>query len=187
MNKNELRKIIKGSLRDLTVPYKTTADKKISATILKLDEYKDAETVFVFVGTDDEIDTEALIDTMLMDGKTVCVPLCKSPGKMEARKIESRDELAEGKYGIMEPIKSTPVVKPQEIDFAIIPCVTCNKKGQRLGHGGGYYDRYFEKLDTKTAIICREETMMAAIPTEAHDVTFDMVISERQIYRNESL
>ena len=185
MNKNELRKIVKNSHRDLTVPYKTTADSKICSTILSLDEYKEAETVFVFVGKDDEIDTSSLIDSMIQDGKTVCVPLCKGYGKMEAHKIGSRDELAEGTYGIMEPIKSTPLVKPQEIDFAIIPCVTCNKKGQRLGHGGGYYDRYFEKLDTKTAIICREETMMAAIPTEGHDVIFDMVISERQIYRPE--
>ena len=185
MNKGELRKIIYGSARDLTTPYKTTADEQIRTKVCGLDEYKNAETVFCFVGIQDEINTEMLIDQMLKEGKTVCVPLCTQPGKMEARHITSREELSEGKYGIPEPAKDAPKIDPKTIDFAIVPCVTCNKKGQRLGHGGGYYDRFFEGLDTKAAIICREETMTAAIPTDSHDITFPIVVSERNVYRND--
>ena len=185
MNKGELRKMIYSSWRDLTVPYKTTSDEAIRSKICSLPEYKDADTVFCFVGIRDEIDTSAMIDSMLMDGKTVCVPLCTEPGVMQARQITSRDELKEGKYGIPEPSADSPVIQPENIEFAVIPCVTCNKRGQRLGHGGGYYDRYFEKLDTPAAIICREETMTAAIPCDVTDKTFPIVVSERNVYRNE--
>lgn len=184
MNKGELRKIIYGSMRDLTIPYKTTADETIRAKICELKEYKDAQTVFCFVGIQDEVNTSPLLEKMLEDGKTVCVPLCKSPGVMEARQITSMDDLSEGKYGIPEPAKDAPRIDPSSIDFSVIPCVTCNKRGQRLGHGGGYYDRFFENLDKNAVIVCREETMTAAIPTDSHDIIFPVVVSERNIYRN---
>ena len=185
MNKAELRKIIMRSLGDLTEPYKNTADAKITESIIALPEYKDSTTVFCFAGTSDEIDTSELIDKMLSDNKTVCVPLCTEPGIMQARKITSRDDLSEGKFGIMEPGSDSELIARDAIDFAVIPCVTCNKRGQRLGHGGGYYDRFFEDLETAAAVICREETMTAAIPTDAHDITFKIVVSERGTYRND--
>ena len=185
MNKSELRKMIVKSLEDLTPEYKENADAKITENILSMPEYENAGTVFCFVGTEDEINTEELIDRMLADNKKVCVPLCTDNGIMVAKHINSRESLSEGKYGIMEPSESSATIAPDDIDFAIIPCVTCNKRGQRLGHGGGYYDRYFENLDIPCALICREETMTLAIPTGGHDLKFKTVVSERGIFRNE--
>ena len=184
MNKAELRKMIYNSFRDLSSEYKQYADDGIRSNIMSLPEYQEADTVFCFVGTKDEIDTSTLIDRMLADGKRICVPLCTGKGIMEAKKISSRSQLSEGTYGILEPSEEAETVPPEEIDFAIVPCVTCNKIGQRLGHGGGFYDRFFENAEIPSAMVCREETMTAAIPTDIHDIRFKTVVSERHIFRN---
>ena len=184
MNKTELRKMIYNSYRDLTPEYKQYADDGIRANIMSLPEYNDAYTVFCFVGTKDEIDTSVLIDKMLAEGKRVCVPLCTGKGIMEAKQITDKAQLKAGTFGILEPSPEAETVPPEEIDFAIVPCVTCNRIGQRLGHGGGFYDRFFKDLDTDAVMICREDTMTAAVPTEPHDIKFRTVVTERHIFRD---
>ena len=183
MNKNELRKMIYNSYRDLTDDYKAQADSSIRQNILSLPEYQDASTVFCFVGTKDEIDTSSLIDQMIKEGKRVAVPLCTGSGIMEAKRITDRSQLSAGTYGILEPSDEAETIPAEDIDFAVVPCVTCNKIGQRLGHGGGFYDRYLEGNDMDCALVCREETMTAAIPTDMHDIKFKLIVTERHIFR----
>ncbi|MBQ3924802.1 MAG: 5-formyltetrahydrofolate cyclo-ligase [Firmicutes bacterium] len=183
MNKSELRKMIYNSYRDLTDDYKAQADSSIRQNIMSLPEYRDAHTVFCFVGTKDEIDTSQMIDQMIKEGKRVAVPLCTGKGIMEAKKITDRSQLNKGTFGILEPSADAETIPVEEIDFAVVPCVTCNKIGQRLGHGGGFYDRYLEGAEMDCALVCREETMTAAIPTETHDKKFDLIVTERHIFR----
>ena len=102
---------------------------------------------------------------------------------MEAKKITDRSQLNKGTFGILEPSADAETIPVEEIDFAVVPCVTCNKIGQRLGHGGGFYDRYLEGAEMDCALVCREETMTAAIPTETHDKKFDLIVTERHIFR----
>lgn len=183
MNKKEMRKLAKKSYKDLTSEYKKSSDLAICKNILKIPECRNADTVFCFVGTEDEINTIPLIIELLMSGKSVCVPLCIEGGVMEARKITSVDELSKRTFDIPEPSPESENVPIDNIDFAVVPCLTCNKKGHRLGKGGGYYDRFFENLKIPAAVVCREEVMFTAIPTEERDIIFDTVISERGVYR----
>ena len=88
-----------------------------------------------------------------------------------------------GKYGILEPGAETPVIQPEEINLAIVPCMSCSHDGRRLGYGGGYYDRYLVRTRAVKAVICRERIMRADIPVEPHDQLMDMVISEHGVRR----
>lgn len=105
-------------------------------------EYQSAGTIFCFVGTGREIDTRPILRHALNSGKTVCVPLCTTPGQMELRRITALEELRPGKFHIPEPPADAPCVAVDEVDLAILPCLSCNHLGQRLGRGGGYYDRF---------------------------------------------
>ena len=83
----------------------------------------------------------------------------------------------------MEPKGYCEEIPPQKIDLAFVPCVTCNKKGDRLGYGGGFYDRYLSQTDAWRVILCREKILLSEIPTEGHDLRMDVVVSEREIVR----
>lgn len=88
-----------------------------------------------------------------------------------------------GKYGILEPGAHASVIQPEEINLAIVPCMSCSHDGRRLGYGGGYYDRYLGRTQAVKAVICRERIMRADIPVEPHDQMMDMVISEKGVRR----
>ena len=97
---------------------------------------------------------------------------------MKVYAITSLDDLEEGAYGIMEPKDYCEEIPPQNIDLAFVPCVTCNKKGDRLGYGGGFYDRYLSRTDVRRVILCREKIMVSEIPVEEHDLRMEVVVSE---------
>ena len=132
----------------------------------------------VFVGTEDEINTRPVLEDLLKRGKQVGVPKCISKGIMEVYKIRSFDDLEPGKYGILEPKEGCEKISPKAIHLALIPCLSCSMKGERLGYGGGYYDRYLQQITGTQAVLCRTALMCDEIPMEAHDRTIDFVICE---------
>lgn len=181
--KQELRKLVRLQVSGLSYEYCIQADRVICQTVTGLDEYHKARTVFIFVGTEAEINTRPIITHALEHGKQVAVPKCISKGVMEACLIDSLDDLEEGSYGIQEPGNDAARVQPEEIDLAVVPCCTCSHMGKRLGYGGGYYDRYLGRVAGMKAVICREKIMRDDIPVEEHDQAADMVVSEAGIWR----
>ena len=129
-------------------------------------------------GTEDEINTRPVLEDLLKRGKQVGVPKCISKGIMEVYKIRSFDDLEPGKYGILEPKEGCEKISPKAIHLALIPCLSCSMKGERLGYGGGYYDRYLQQITGTQAVLCRTALMCDEIPMEAHDRTIDFVICE---------
>ena len=123
-------------------------------------------------------------DSALAAGKTLCVPLCTEPGRMESRQITDLHQLVPGRYGLLEPTADTPVSPVDAIDFAVLPCVTCNYLGQRLGHGGGYYDRFLSQYRGGTVLLCRELLIRQEIPVEPHDYPVPWVLTERGLYED---
>ena len=130
--KQELRKQIKKKISELSIAYCKSADEKISKHALTLPEYENAKVVFCYVGTKDEINTTPMLQEILKSGRKLGVPKCISKGVMKVYAITSLDDLEEGAYGIMEPKGYCEEIPPQKIDLAFVPCVTCNKKGDRL-------------------------------------------------------
>ncbi len=181
--KRLLRKEVKEVTASLPESYRRDADRRIAELILDLSEYKNAGTVFCFVSTPDEIDTFPVISDAWKNGKRVAVPRVEGKGIMRAYEIRNRSDLEEGFYGICEPKQGTPLIPPEELDFIIMPCLTAARDGRRLGYGGGFYDRYMERLDTPCVVICREKVMRDDIPADSYDVKIETVISEAGIYR----
>lgn len=151
--KAALRREIKARIRDLDPSYVKRSDMAIADRLLAMDAYRDAASVFCFVGTKSEVDTLPIIRRALSDGKTLSVPLCKGerapgkPGVMEARIINSLDDLKDsGMYGIIEPYGHCAAIAPADIDLAVTPCLACGRDCLRLGKGGGYYDLFLGEM-----------------------------------------
>jgi len=180
--KKQLRSEVRKTERTLTETYKRDSNAAITAYLLLLSEYQRAESIFCFVGIKNEISTISILEDVLRQGKTLSVPLCIGAGIMELRVITSLSQLIPGAYGILEPTANTRRVEVQDIDFSIIPCVSCDYAGHRLGQGGGYYDRFFVSCQTPTVMVCRECLIRDPIPMEAHDHIFPKVITEKGLY-----
>lgn len=180
--KKELRKKVAALVSTLEREYCTGADLSIRNFVLHAPEYRNAKTIFCYVGTSREIDTLPMIEQAIAEGKRIGVPLCRKMGIMEVREITSREDLVPGAYDILAPKEDAPLIEPEEIDLCLVPCMTCNKKGERLGYGGGFYDRFLSKTHCPKMMLCREKVLTEEIPTEPHDLVMDSVVTEKGIF-----
>lgn len=182
--KQKLRRIVRDLEARLSDQYRRKADRSIAAHLLAMPEYRAAETVFCFVSTPHEIDTRPILEDILVSGKTLCVPLCAGKGAMELRRVTSLEQLSPGFHGILEPPSGSPLVPPDDVDLAVLPCLTCNHLGQRLGHGGGYYDRFLAHYRGGAILLCRELLIREEIPVEPHDYPVPWVLTEKGLYED---
>lgn len=181
--KKKLRKEMKERARGLSRDYCETASRRICDRVTADADYQQARVVFCFVGVGAEPDTRAILEDALRSRKRLCVPRCIDKTTMEAVEIHNCDEdLERGFYGLLEPKEGLASVPREEIEFGVIPCVSCDYDGNRLGHGRGYYDRYLEGMDFPCALICFEKMTCGSgvIPVDEHDRKIARVITDAE-------
>jgi 5-formyltetrahydrofolate cyclo-ligase len=169
----------------LPAAYRTAADRAICEALLALPEYRRADTVFCYIGVGSEVDTRPFIRGALAEGKRVCAPALTRGGGMEAREIGGAGDVAPARFGLIEPKASCPRVPADAISFIVVPCLCCDREGNRIGYGGGYYDRYLAASKADTAVVCREASICedgetAPLP---HDARARIVVTERGAFR----
>lgn len=158
----------------------------IAEKFCQLESFQKADTIMFFLSFGSEVDTWPLIEKSFEDRKTVVVP---RPEKKEKKLIPSQlinweEDLTPGVYGILEPLpEKTRPVDPQKIDLLVVPGVAFDINGNRLGYGGGYYDRFFERLrsDVPLAAIAFEIQMVDEVPVTPWDRKVDLLITEDRV------
>ena len=181
MDKKTLRKRYLAARTALSAGKKRGIDRAITENVLKSALYREAKCVFCYVSTAEEIDTRAILEAALRDGKTVCVPLCGRGGSMSARRITAFSDLQAGHYGILEPSDAAEEIAPEDIDLVLAPALSCDRAGFRLGYGGGYYDRFLAKTGAVCAALCAEARLTDALPAEPFDRRCGYIFTEGRI------
>ena len=127
----------------------------------------------------DEVDTHTIVDSLLMNGKTILLPRVTGEGTMELHRYNSPKDMEIGAYGIMEP--TGPLFTDYaDIDLAIVPGVAFDHDGNRMGRGKGYYDRFLPLIpDTYKIGVCFPFQMITSIPAEEHDIRMDEIITSQ--------
>ena len=183
------RKQVREAQKGLTDAYMTEASEAIREQLMRMDEYRKAKVIMLYVNVGKEVVTRSLMDVAHRAGKTVCLPLCYDTEEhlMDARLWNGEYKLVTGAYGIPEPSSQAPVIAPSEIDMVILPCMSCDAECNRLGHGAGYYDRYLAQLrdDCTTVALCYDKILVEHVPTEEHDKQVNAVITEKRIYKGD--
>lgn len=179
-DKKELRARILAEIEALPAGYISESDEGIFENLRSLPQFKAAETIFSYYSLGREPDTLRIIRLALEMGKTVTLPVCFKGGIMEARAVESLAELEETRMGLLEPLSSTRVIPPEALDFVIVPALTFDLDGYRLGRGGGYYDRFLSGLGGFAAGVARDRLVMKTVPREQHDLPVNCVVTENQ-------
>lgn len=175
--KRRLRAQLREKRAGLSARYKNEASDKIQQYVINSQEFLSAETVFIYISTPDEPDTRMIIKQALRLNKKVYVPKCISKGIMEAVRFNEGTLLSRGYMGISEPDSSDE--KAENIDLSVIPCVSCSSDGKRLGHGGGFYDIFLSKYETKKICLCFDKLISDNIPSDEHDILMDKIITEK--------
>ncbi len=141
-------------------------------------------TVLSYAPMAGEADPSACEELFWAEGGRVAYPLCGEGHAMEFYAADGTDGLKPGAYGIREP-EADPekLVRPEEADLVIVPCVGFDEACGRLGHGGGYYDRYLPRCPEATRVcIAYEEQKLDKVAADRYDVPMDLVITPEAAY-----
>lgn len=136
------------------------------------------DTFLVYISFGSEVSTIGIINFLLNKNKKVAVPYC-SGNEMSFYYINSLDDLIEGRFRI----PSVNVNKAKKVEnfyntLCIVPGVSFDNNGNRLGYGGGYYDRFLSGNKLVTLGLCYERCISDSIPSESFDIKMDYVLTE---------
>lgn len=186
-DKKILRKEILEKRNNINSAKKKELDKKILDQFYESKYYKEAGKIFIYISYDSEINTKVIINKALKDKKKIYVPRTEFKTRhMDAVEITNLDNLAESKYGILEPKIEEPHIDPNEFDLIVVPGVAFDRNGGRMGYGAGFYDRYFKKINKENIdkivklALAYELQILDKVPMNAQDVPVDYIITENE-------
>ena len=190
MKKRIREKLLKQ--RDSIPPeLKSEKEFEIKDRLFSSDFFKNAQSILMYVSFRSEVDTREYLDDIIKLGKKLVLPLVDTRHKvLKLYEVKDSNELKAGYMGIPEPgilrYRRCPL---KDIDLVIIPGTGFDPKGNRLGYGGGYYDkllslesRELAEVDHITTVaLAFEEQIGEKIPSEPHDIKVDMIVTDKKI------
>lgn len=180
--KRGLRKKYKQIRSEMSPETKKQHDRAILERILAMPLYKQCKTLLCYVSMPAEVDTHALINHALAEGKTVAVPYCvEGEPKMFFYSIDSLSQLVPRTFGVLEPDPEQCVrLEDFSESVCILPGLAFDYQGYRLGYGGGYYDRFLSKVYTGVKIgICYSQCTRPSLVHGRYDVPCDFLTTEQ--------
>lgn len=153
--------------------------KRIYKTLIALPEFMEANSISVYVDFNQEVPTRSIIELAWELGKEVASPVVEN-GEMEFYRYYSMEDLQLNSYGILEPCKKYGTVSPNS--FVIMPGVAFDEQRNRIGYGGGFYDRYMEKhSDLMNVAIAFEFQIYKELDCEEKDYKPSKIITESRM------
>jgi 5-formyltetrahydrofolate cyclo-ligase len=168
---------------------KDELSRAIVERFLALPDYAAARTVMFYIDVRAEVRTRHSLPEALRSGKKIVVPWCNDQGELELFHLTSMDELAVGMYKILEPkpeLRQLPgkQVRAEDLDVVMVPGVAFDRRGGRMGHGKGYYDKLLQhaRPDAPLVALAFECQLFPEIPRAPHDIFMDKIITEAAVY-----
>ena len=188
-NIRELKKNLRAKSRQfrerLDPGKKAEMDAAIRSRLFSLREYARAELLYTYVSKPIEVDTVRLIESVLAGKKRVAVPRCvpETLG-MDFYEIPSLSSLEKGLFGVLEPpVSLGEPVSDAERSICIVPGLSFDSQGFRLGYGKGYYDRFLAGYHGITVGLCYSGCVRWNLPHGYYDRPVDILITEKYVRR----
>lgn len=181
MTKNEARHFIKAEKSKLTASETAQKSRLVMDRLKALTVFQASDNIFTYVSCNQEVDTKGFIEDCLAAGKNVFVPKVYGQ-QMHFHKIDSLALLKAGKYGILEPVNAFDADWEKESGLMIMPGLAFDKRRNRVGYGGGFYDRYLEMHPQfETIAVCFDFQIVDILETESYDLKPQSIVSETML------
>ena len=184
LEKQRLREERLAAREALSEQERSVLDDRITQKLLATSEYAEATTVLTYVSVSSEVSTRMFIECALRDGKTVAVPRCLPGHCLEFVAIASLEQLVAAPFNLLEPVKELSAVTEDQKNnsICIVPALLVDTKGDRLGYGAGFYDRFLSTYPGKKICLAYQKNLSRTmLPHTALDVAVDMVITESEV------
>lgn len=176
--KSEFRRFFLNLRREMEEDCIKENSEKIIENLLASDFYKNSQSIFVYVSKNKEVETKDFIKKAIADGKKIYVPKIKDH-KMFAAKLDDLSELQAGAFDIPTS-KSLEFIK--DPDLTICPGLSFDDDKNRLGYGGGFYDRFLRENKTTKIGLMISDFRSIKIPADPWDIKMDFIITEDKIF-----
>ncbi len=186
-HKTEIREYYLEKRHSLDPELRAQNNEKICRNMISSATFRYADIILMFYPKEDEIDIRPIADAAIAAGKKIAFPRCNPEDhSMVFHFITSFDQLEPGSYNIMEPKADLPAFDREQAETAnvvcIVPAVVFDKKGYRIGYGGGYYDRYLSGFRGTKVGMAYRDFIVNSVPHGRFDLTVDVMMSERGLY-----
>lgn len=179
MTKAELRSKLKEKRASIPADKKKEFDGAILSHIIRSELFQKASMILLYAPVGSEVSLLELVHTARSMGKPVAFPRCDTAKEtMKFYMLAPESHLVSGAYGIPEPPAEAPLCEPDEHALCIVPALSFDVYGNRIGYGKGYYDKYLESFPGVSMGVLYAATMLKRIPTSAHDLPVHCMVTE---------
>lgn len=176
--KARLRPTLLAARRALTADQRRAAAHAATAGVLVSAAWRDARVVALYQAYGAEIDPAALRAAAHAAGKTVALPRLDAAG-VTLRVVDADTPLVLSAHGVQEPAADRPTLPPDQPDLIVVPGLGFDRRGGRLGHGGGHYDRLLARLPAgcRRVGFAYDQQVLDLVPTEPHDLALHALVT----------
>ena len=186
---DELRREKRRQRSALDQPALERAAGELALRIIELDDYRRAQRIAAYFAVNGEIGLDALINHALAAGKQVYLPILDAQA-LRFAPYTHEQEMRINRFRLPEPdVDDEAMLAPVELDLVLLPLVVFDAERNRIGMGGGFYDRSFAfRKDPQTTAprligVAHELQKVASLEPQAWDVRLDMIVTDAAVYR----
>jgi len=184
MDKTTLRGLLLQKRAEFSREKRKELDRAIAAGIIDSPLFKNASMLLIYAPLEQEINLLPLAHMARKRGLPIAFPRCdKETNTMQFYILPEGQKLLPGAYGIPEPPEDAPECIPDEHALCVVPALSYDLTGNRIGYGKGYYDRYLATFPGVTVGAAYASMLLRSVPTEPHDKAVDWLFTERGVYR----
>lgn len=179
--KQKIRRAALVRRKSLTPQERDAWSSAICRQILPLEGFRNARTVMVYLADGQEPDLEQVMQAALASGVAIAAPRIdwKAKSIIPCRVRSPATDIVPGLHGLTEPAPHCSPVPPGSIDLILVPGVAFDTAGNRLGRGGGFYDRFLAlgELRALRVGVAFDFQIVPDVPAQAHDACMDLIVT----------
>ena len=182
-SKSTLRRQLRQRRQALGDRERGDAAHRIGSRLATMPALADSQHIASYLAADGEIDPTEGVSRLREEGKSIYLPVIRPDNSLLFAIWQEGDELLPNRFDIPEPPQPAPLHHARDLDAILMPLVAWDRRGLRLGMGGGFYDRSLEGAAQVLKIgLAFELQQVAALPAEPWDVALDYVVTESALY-----